>query len=66
MFRRLTKLLKRAEMATDLMVLEKAPDSARAAEIRAKYKMQELENSVRLRINEDVERINQIVKNDRK
>ena len=65
MFGRLTNMLKRAEMATDMMVLEKSPDSPRAAKIRAKYEMQRFDDAIRAEIKEEVERVVAKVKSER-
>lgn len=65
MFGRLTNMLKRVEMATDMMVLEKAPDSPRAEQIRERYRMQNVDRSIQFEINKDVERIEAKIKADR-
>lgn len=56
MLRRIANFLKRAELATDLMVLERDPHSRRAAEIRAKHAKAAFEHKVNKAVVEDAER----------
>lgn len=62
MFKRIIGMAKRLEMATDAMVLEKSPDSAQAAKIRAKYEMKAADQAIRNTLNDDVGRISAKIK----
>ena len=57
MFGRLSRLLKRAELASDLMVLEQSPDSPRAAAIRQKHLLAAMDQKVNLFVQQDIQRL---------
>lgn len=50
----LAKKLQRMEMASDMLVLEKMPDSPQADKIREKYQMRKIERDVKSHVRSEI------------